>query len=234
MDGASWGWTGDAPVADIVIMAKAFGRAKSRLAGLPGQLRADVCAALLHDTLAAVHPVADRIVVVSDQPDLAQTLVRWGHRGVLTLADPGGGLNAAVRAGDQFLGAAPYPRPRLAMVADLPGLCPDELRTIIGQVAGHQAAFVPDAAGTGTTMVGSGTGPLDPHFGPGSADRHRAAGAVAVSAGPGARLDVDTRDDLAAATRAGLGPALQRLLPSIDTADTAEGAWNDPDPSWCA
>lgn len=245
MPGASWDHSGDVPPVDIVIMAKAFTRAKSRLSGLPPQLHVRFCAALLHDTLDAVHEVAERIAVVSDQPDLDAILVRWGHRDVWTVGDPGDGLNAAVRAGDQFLGPAPYPRPRLAMVADLPCLRPVDIAAIAGEVAQCRAGFVPDASGSGTTILGSATGPLQPHFGPDSARRHRAAGArVMVSAGPGARLDVDTLADVGTAARSGPGRATGDLLPAVERAlrgrassygsDMTGGVRNDPDPSRCA
>jgi len=67
---------------------------------------------------------------------------------------------------------------------------------------------VPDAAGSGTTLyaVRPGTA-FRPRFGPGSAARHQAAGAVPLTQ-PGLaslRRDVDAPPDLDAAGRLGLG-----------------------------
>lgn len=232
-------------------MAKAFARAKSRLSELPDSLRAELCAAMLHDTLDALQGVTARVVIVSDEPGLAGFLAQWGHHGIRTLADPGGDLNAAVRAGDRFLGPTPYPRPRMAVVADLPSLQPEEFLAVAHGVAATPRSFVPDAADTGTTMLGSTRGPLDPHFGAGSASQHRGFGAVPlVGDWPGARHDVDTPADITTAGRLGTGPATHRLLAAAEAAlrpqqalgrpqrsavvETTEGARNDPGPSRCA
>lgn len=224
------------PPVDVVIMAKAFARAKSRLAEVPAEGRRRLTAAMLHDTLDAVCPVAATVVVVSDEPRLPALLVEWGHPQVWVVPDPHGGLNAAVTAPDELLGVAPYRRPRLAMVADLPGLRTEEFAAVAAAAAAVPACFVADAEGTGTTMLGSALGPLRPRFGRDSAARHRAAGAVPLlGRWPGARRDVDTHADIAAVARIGVGPATRAVLDTLPRTGrppgTARGARNDPGPS---
>ena len=67
----------------------------------------------------------------------------------------------------------------------------------------HQSSFVPDAADEGTTIL-LGRIPTA-RFGPASQARHLAAGAAPLLAPLGARLDVDTLEDLQAAAELGLG-----------------------------
>lgn len=225
------------PAVDVVIMAKAFARAKSRLAAVPPDRRRQLTEAMLHDTLAAVHPVAASVVLVSDEARLPVLLAEWGHPQVTVVPDPDGGLNAAVMAADMVLGAAPYRRPRLAMVADLPCLRTDEFAAVATAAAHRPDCFVADADGIGTTMLASTSGPLRPRFGRDSAERHRAAGAVPlVGRWPGARRDVDTPADIDAASRIGVGPATRAVLdiltpPAGQRPGDARGARNDPGPS---
>jgi 2-phospho-L-lactate guanylyltransferase len=67
--------------------------------------------------------------------------------------------------------------------------------------------FVPDAPGTGTTLLTALPGVhLDPHFGVDSAEAHRRSGAVELlGPWPSLRRDVDLPADLAEAARLGLG-----------------------------
>jgi 2-phospho-L-lactate guanylyltransferase len=65
---------------------------------------------------------------------------------------------------------------------------------------------VADAHGTGTTLLTAAGTELAPRFGAGSADAHRAGGAVPlVGNWPGLVRDVDTEDDLRAALQLGAG-----------------------------
>ena len=93
--------------------------------------------------------------------------------------------------------------------ADLPALRPAELDAALAAAAGHEAAFVADARGTGTTLLATAPGrPVEPRYGRASAVAHRAAGAVELSGDwPSLRHDVDTAADLRAAAELGLGPA---------------------------
>ncbi len=97
-----------------------------------------------------------------------------------------------------------------ALLGDLPALRPVELADALGLASGVDRAYVPDAEGTGTTLLTAGPQRhLAPRFGAGSAARH-ATDAAAVDAGPGLRRDVDTVADLRAAARLGLGPETSR------------------------
>jgi 2-phospho-L-lactate guanylyltransferase len=91
---------------------------------------------------------------------------------------------------------------------------PGELERGLRAAAGWPEAFVPDAAGTGTTLYTARPGvAFQPRFGPGSAARHAAAGAAALLLpdAPGLRRDVDTPDDLRRAAALGLGPRTAAL-----------------------
>jgi 2-phospho-L-lactate guanylyltransferase len=101
-----------------------------------------------------------------------------------------------------------------ALTADLPSLRPAELSTALRAAAASaatstsRAAFVPDAAGVGTTLYAvTPGGEFRPGFGGRSRARHAAAGAVelALDNVPGLRRDVDTEQDLRMAIALGAG-----------------------------
>jgi 2-phospho-L-lactate guanylyltransferase len=101
-----------------------------------------------------------------------------------------------------------------ALAADLPAVRPGELDRGLRAAAGWPEAFVPDAAGTGTTLYTARPGvAFRPRFGPGSAGRYRSAGAaeLLLPDAPGLRRDVDTPDDLRGAAALGLGPRTAAL-----------------------
>jgi 2-phospho-L-lactate guanylyltransferase len=186
------GWT-------IVVPLKALPNAKSRLATtLSAAEHRELVEAIRADTLRAARAVA-RVLVVSDAPMPGSDLVQS------TPGLNGAVREAAARAAAQWPGAGVA-----ALVGDLPALRPDELAAAL-----HDApalAFVPDAAGTGTTLlVARDAAAIDPRFGPGSATRHGADHAR-LAGGPGLRCDVDTVEDLDDARELGVGPATERLL----------------------
>ena len=84
-----------------------------------------------------------------------------------------------------------------------------ELTAALRAAGAGRRAFVPDADGTGTTLLATAPGlPVLPRYGPGSAAAHRATGAVELAGDwPTLRHDVDTAADLRAAAGLGLGPA---------------------------
>jgi 2-phospho-L-lactate guanylyltransferase len=95
------------------------------------------------------------------------------------------------------------------MAADLPALDPAELGRALAAAAQAGQAFVPDAAGTGTTLYTAAPGvAFRPRFGPESRAAHLSAGAVElrIAGTDGLRRDVDTVADLRDAARIGLGP----------------------------
>jgi 2-phospho-L-lactate guanylyltransferase len=137
-----------------------------------------------------------RVIVVSD---------RAGQPDALVQTRPG--LNPALTEAAAHAAQAWPDDGIAALVGDLPALRPDELTAALAAAADHPRAFVPDAAGTGTTLLTAAPGvDLHPEFGADSAARHGRT-ALPLDAGPGLRQDVDTAADLHAAAAVGLGPA---------------------------
>jgi 2-phospho-L-lactate/phosphoenolpyruvate guanylyltransferase len=213
------GWQ-DGPVGDagwlLVVPAKRLGTAKSRLRGaVPDGAHAPLAAALLRDTLTAALACADVLVVTGDPA--AAAVAR--SAGAAVTADPGGGLNAALRHGTRD-----DRRPRAALTGDLPGLRTIELSAALAAAtAAGVRSFVADAAGTGTVLLCAPAGvPLDPRFGAGSAAAHAASGARALTGDwPGLRRDVDTAADLRAALELGVAAHTRALLRGLASADPA-------------
>ena len=201
----------------VLVPVKALPSAKSRLAGFSAD--ADAHARLVHvireDTLRAARdaPGVARVVRIGDTADVEHELLQGRP-----------GLNAALTDG------ARHARDRwpddgvAALVGDLPALTSAELGRTLAAAAEHETAFVPDAFGTGTTLLTARPpATLDPHFGPGSAARH-GAHAAALPAGPGLRQDVDTADDLRAALLLGVGPRTLAALAAQSSAVHCHGA----------
>ncbi len=195
-----------------VLPVKRLESAKTRLRGaLPGVAHDRLVLALVQDTVAAVlacPEVAD-LMVVTSAPAVAGAVGALGARVVPDA--PEAGLNPALAHGARQAGDSPV----VALAGDLPALRPEELSAALS-AAGRRRAFVPDAAGTGTTLLAAPAGTLlDPRFGPGSAVAHAGSGAAALAGPwPSLRRDVDTGADLAAAAALGLGTrtdALYRL-----------------------
>lgn len=191
----------------VLIPAKSLPEAKSRLldASTHAEEHARLVLAIRADTLAAARAAANvaRVVVVADRP---------GQSGEHVLVQSEPGLNPALREGAAYA-AANWPEDGVAaLVGDLPALVPGELADALTAAAAHERAFVADAHGTGTTLLTARPpAQLTPRFGAGSAARH-AGGAVALTAGPGLRHDVDTEADLRALAPHRLGPHTSAAL----------------------
>ena len=191
---------------------KAADEAKSRLLPADDPHRAELAMAFLEDVLTALAdaPLRARIVVTGDDRVRRIALAHGAH----IVDDPEDGrdpLNAAVLAGAAAAGGDV-----LAVTADLPSLTPTAVAAVLAAAdAVPGTSFVPDAAGTGTTMLAMRTGAL-PAFGPRSRARHAHAGYAPLELhgpdGPRARRDVDTAIDLWDARRLGVGEATQRVL----------------------
>jgi 2-phospho-L-lactate guanylyltransferase len=189
----------------VVIPAKALPDAKSRLTpasdGPAEHVR--LVEAIRADTLAAARAAAGvaRVLVVSDRP---------GEPEVFVQSRPG--LNPALAEAAGYA-ARTWPADGVAaLVGDLPALQPDALSAALARAAGHSRSYVPDAAGTGTTLLAALPGSeLRPEFGPGSAARHGQM-AVPLPAAASLRQDVDTAADLEAAAELGVGPATAAVL----------------------
>jgi 2-phospho-L-lactate guanylyltransferase len=241
-DSARFSWT-------VLLPVKVLARAKSRLAVLAGDRRGDLALALASDTVTAVLacPEVARVVVVTSDPVAGPLLAALGATVVADepgdRADPRGAggplngtpghadlgvqdlLNAALRHG-AAVAARRWPGAGLAaLTADLPALSPAELATALRaagtpKTAAARAAFVPDAAGVGTTLYAVPPGgEFLPLFGGASRARHAAAGATELGlAGlTGLRRDVDTPDDLRAALALGVGPFTKAVAADLFT-----------------
>jgi 2-phospho-L-lactate guanylyltransferase len=176
---------------------------------MAGAGHAALVLALLADTVAAAGAcnVVSEVVVVTDDPAAADVVRGLGARTVPD--EPDDGLNPALEHGASVAAEAAV----AALSSDLPALRPQELSAALQAAGGFRRAFVPDAHGTGTTLLTAVGVPLHPSFGPGSAEAHRAGGAVALSGTwPGLVRDVDTDGDLWEALLLGAGPRTTAVL----------------------
>ena len=187
---------------------KALPAAKSRLVeDLDPAEHAGLVEAIRADTLAAVRAagMVARLVVVTDRPgefDADEVLVQRAA-----------GLNGALAEAAAEAGTRWPVDGVVALVGDLPALRAEELDAALVAAARHERSFVPDASGSGTTMLAARPGvALQPGFGLGSAQRHAAIANV-VPAGPGLRNDVDTAAELASARLLGVGVHTQAMPP---------------------
>lgn len=200
----------------LVIPVRDPASAKSRLAvgddPAAHARRAALAAAIALDTVTAARAAREvgEVIVVGT---LASAL-----EGVQVLDDPGYGLLVAVGAG---LAAADAAAPTAVLLGDLPALQPADLDAALVAASEHHWAFVPDAEGTGTTLVTAAAGlPHALRFGEGSAEQHRDVGYVEldVPERSGLRRDIDTPAqlaalaELAAAGAVLLGPRTAALL----------------------
>lgn len=200
---------------------KVLARAKTRMSGAAGPHRESLALAVATDTVAAALR-CDRVrtvIVVTDDPRPAADLAALGA--VVEPDVPDAGLNPALVHG-AGRGRALAPDAGVgALSADLPALRPDELARVLDAAAEAPEAFVPDAAGVGTTLYTARPGvPFSPAFGAGSRDAHRARGAreLLMTGVDSVRRDVDTPEDLRAALALGAGPrtaAVAARLPAF-------------------
>jgi 2-phospho-L-lactate guanylyltransferase len=168
----------------VVIPVRAPG--KTRLGRGPGFARA-----IALDTIAAAVAVADVVVVTSDA-EVAAGAAELGAETVLE--DRPNGLESAIRAG-----LPRADRPRAVLLGDLPALRPRTLALALDSALEHERAFVPDADGTGTTLVTARTGSGFVHrFGEGSARAHRTSRLVELKLPVTSTLrrDVDLEEHL--------------------------------------
>jgi 2-phospho-L-lactate guanylyltransferase len=193
----------------LVIPVKVLALAKSRLTGLAGPRRAELALAMAADTVAAATAcdLVGSVVVVTD--DAAAAGLLSGLGAVVVPDEPGDGLNPALTFGAARADELWPGRGRAGLAADLPALAAAELGRALTEAAAVPEAFVPDAAGTGTTLYTARPGTeFWPRFGVGSRAAHLSGGAVELQLPglDGLRRDVDTVADLRDAARIGLGP----------------------------
>jgi len=208
---SSEGWT-------VLVPVKRLDGAKSRLSTRTAGARRDLSLAFAVDTVAAAL-AADGVAavhVVTGDPRVSEAVRALGAEVVDDSAADGlnDGLRLAARAVRDG-GAGPL----AALAGDLPALRPDQLARALALAADQHRSFVPDAAGTGTTLLcAAADADLDPRFGERSCAAHAASGAVRLvpSDAAGLRRDVDTEVDLWDAVRLGTGPATRALVPSYN------------------
>lgn len=202
----------------VVVPAKRLDVAKTRLRPLTagrddaGAAHRDLVLALLADTVAAAVacPAVATVVVVTDEPAAADVVRELGARTVPD--EPDRGLNPALEHGARSAPGTAV----AALSSDLPALRPGELAAALEAATGLERGFVPDAQGTGTTLLTAVGTDLRPAFGPDSAEAHRTGGAVALAGSwPGLVRDVDTEADLRAALRLGAGPRTTALVADL-------------------
>lgn len=106
----------------------------------------------------------------------------------------------------------------MVLLGDLPCIRPTDIDHL-GAMELSQPSFIPDAAGTGTTLwCAPKSFPVQTHFGRHSRAAHKAAGCIelggAITSDPWPRLrrDVDTKVDLWDAHRIGVGPATRAII----------------------
>jgi 2-phospho-L-lactate guanylyltransferase len=207
----------EAPLAwSLVVPVKVLAQAKSRLTGLADRRRSQLALAMAADTVGAAirADAVAAVLVVTDDPEVGEAT---GDLGATVLADePGAGLNEALGHGAGYARSRWADRGVAGRAADLPALRPEELAIALAAAASLRVAFVPDAAGTGTTLYAAVPGAqFRPRFGRFSRRRHVADGAAEIAAGQqlaGLRRDVDTVDDLRLAAALGLGPRTREVL----------------------
>lgn len=189
----------------VVIPVKPPAHGKSRLdAAGPG--RASLARAIALDTIEAAARVCAIVVVTADAAVAAAA--RELGATVIDEGEPAG-LNAAIARGVD----AARTTHRAAMLGDLPALQPRELAATLRAAASVERGVVPDAEGTGSTLVTARAGVgWASAFGVDSLARHRELGCTLLDAAPSVRRDVDTVDHLDAAARIGLGPRTAAIL----------------------
>ncbi|SEE35066.1 2-phospho-L-lactate guanylyltransferase [Amycolatopsis lurida] len=199
---------------DLIVPMKRPAEGKSRLRGaVVPERHAELVLALAYDTLSAAISAdgVRRVLVVAADPAAVAELTELG---VEIVTEPSrGGLNAALRHGEELLRRDTPSGLVGALQADLPALRTEDLTAALAEAAGKRA-FVADRQGTGTTLLLAGAGrALAPRFGAGSARAHTASGATPLTiAAESLRADVDTADDLAHVRTLGAGKRTSTLL----------------------
>jgi 2-phospho-L-lactate guanylyltransferase len=167
------------------------GDAKRRL---PSSLRAAVAIAMLGDVIEAAAAVG-RVVVVTDDPSVVPTFAD-------VIADPGGGLGAAVAAG-----LAAVEGHALVVNADVPAATSESIQ----RLADAGLALVEAADGTTNALSLPDPSIFVPLYGPGSAARFRGHAPFATVSIPELEMDVDADVDLERLPRS-IGQRTRALL----------------------
>lgn len=197
----------------VIVPLKPLSSGKSRLDASDDR-RAALALAFARDVVAAALacPLVEEVVVVTDD-GRATALLRAA--GAHVVSDPGGGLNAAFEHGAAVARSHRSGIGVAALAGDLPALTTEQLDIALRAAWDRRRCYVPDADGTGTSMLTARPGVgLGASFGIASADEHFASGAhpLEPEGCPGLRRDVDTAENLAEAVALGVGPATAAVL----------------------
>ena len=205
----------------VLVPIKHATLAKTRLRAATSEQaeHAELVRAIQLDTLDAVlalraHPLLGGLFVVTS-PDPAQPATAL-PAGVEILPDAGGGLNPALEAAAAELSRRFPADGVVAMVGDLPALRAADLLAVLHQAPVAGRSFVRDADGSGTTLLAAGPrSRLRPLFGPDSARRHLASGALELDAAASLRCDVDSAADLRRCLDLGVGMLTSQLVAGL-------------------
>ncbi len=197
----------------VILPVKHAPAAKSRLTGIPADLRIDLAQAFFADVLEAVlhTPRVDRVIIVGDAEPTAHHSRIDAIRVDIT-PDPGAGLNAALIHASIMLDPGTF---TMALMTDLPSITPVEIQAALQAAEDVPRSLVCDADGTGTTaLMSHDPTALDPHFGVRSRAAHVQSGAVDLQLSGLSRMrrDVDTEIGLWDAERLGVGAFTREVL----------------------
>ncbi len=202
----------------VIVPVKPATVGKSRLADAAVD-RAALARAIALDTIAAAAGATRvaRVVVVTDDEELIRAAS--GLPRITTVPETeAAGLDAAIALG---AAAAGQGTPRAALLGDLPALRPADLDAALTAAGSVERGLVPDAEGTGSTLVTARAGAVwTTAFGEDSAARHRLLGCTDLDVPEDSTLrrDVDTPAQLAEAESLGLGPRTAALLSTAPVA----------------
>jgi len=185
----------------VLIPCKALAAGKSRLAPLlDADERRALCAAFLARTLElalALVPSERCHLVTGD----ATAVALAEREGVVTIPDPGPGLNEALSAGRDAICGADAATSLLVLPIDLPWAGAPDLKSLLDREA--DVVIAPDRGGTGTNALLLGQHAVRDFefcFGAESAARHREMVArmglrIAVCSDASLAFDVDSPED---------------------------------------
>lgn len=207
-----------------ILPVKRFELAKTRLGGaLRPDARRTLARAMVADVLDALlgSPVLDGVVVVTNEAPVAALAAGAGAR---VLRDPHeSGQSAAALVGIAQAHDEGYERV-LLVPGDCPALDGAAIEALLAAASPPPSVTaVADRHGEGTNaLLLAPPAAIEPGFGPGSLERHRARAAAVGAAWrtvelPGLLLDIDTAEDLAAlrAVLASAGPRTRAVLEAL-------------------
>lgn len=190
----------------VLVPVKPPAHGKSRLVGPPADLRRELAAAFALDTVTACLAAerVDAVLAVTDDAHFSRQLSSLGCASIPDGVT--GDLNATLRQGASEVRRRWPDLLPVAVCADLPALRGEDLDAALAEASAHDASFVADASGLGTTLYAAAHDLFDPRFGPGSCVAHLGTGAVAIEGALASlRRDVDDLEDLREAVALGVG-----------------------------